>query len=93
LRACRAHVIQVLLHDPKAEGLAAVPRCAAPAVRGPRRPDQRRRRLCAVHAEKIDAAEIYAKALRALPETVDGQAPLAISDVYPVTLDELLSAV
>jgi hypothetical protein len=41
--------------------------------------------------QKIDVADLYAKALRALPETIDGQPPLPLSDVCPVTLDELLA--
>ena len=36
-------------------------------------------------------SRIYRQALRALPETMDGQAPLAMPEVCPVTLDELLS--
>jgi hypothetical protein len=40
--------------------------------------------------QKIDVADLYAKALRALLETIDGQPPLPVQDVCPVTLDELL---
>jgi hypothetical protein len=41
--------------------------------------------------QRIALERIYRQALRALPETVDGQAPLPVPDVCPVTLDELLS--
>ena len=41
--------------------------------------------------QKIDVASIYAKAVRALPETMDGQPPLPVPAVCPVTLDDLLS--
>jgi hypothetical protein len=41
--------------------------------------------------QKIDVADLYAKALRVLPETIDGQPPLPVPDVCPVTLDDLLS--
>ena len=41
--------------------------------------------------QRINLDRIYRQALRALPETVDGQAPLPVPDVCPVTLDELLS--
>ena len=41
--------------------------------------------------QRIDLAEVYRRALRALPETIDGEAPLPMPDVCPVTLDELLS--
>jgi hypothetical protein len=41
--------------------------------------------------QRIDLDRVYRQALRALPETMDGQAPLAMPEVCPVTLDELLS--
>ncbi len=41
--------------------------------------------------DRINLAKLYRHALRALPETVDGQAPLPVSETCPVTLDELLS--
>jgi hypothetical protein len=43
--------------------------------------------------QRIDVAHLYRQALRALPDTIDGQAPLPLPtpDACPVTLDELLS--
>jgi hypothetical protein len=41
--------------------------------------------------QKLDFARIYRQALRALPETIDGQPPLALPETCPVTLDELLA--
>jgi hypothetical protein len=41
--------------------------------------------------QRINLARIYARALRSLPETVDGQSPLPVPATCPVTLDELLS--
>jgi hypothetical protein len=41
--------------------------------------------------QKIDLARIYRQALRGLPDKVDGQAPLPVPEMCPVTLDELLS--
>jgi Domain of unknown function DUF29 len=41
--------------------------------------------------QRIDLARLYQRALRAVPETIDGQAPLPMPEVCPVTLDELLS--
>jgi hypothetical protein len=41
--------------------------------------------------ERIDVAKLYRPALLAMPETVDGQEPLPVLEVCPVTLDELLS--
>jgi hypothetical protein len=40
--------------------------------------------------QRIDLAGLYADALAATPEALDGQAPLPVPDVCPVTLDELL---
>jgi hypothetical protein len=41
--------------------------------------------------QRIDLARLYRRALRAVPETIDGQQPLPMSEVCPVTLDDLLS--
>ncbi len=38
----------------------------------------------------IDVADLYAKAVRAMPGTVDSQSPLPVEIECPVTLDELL---
>jgi hypothetical protein len=40
--------------------------------------------------QKIDAANLYADTLAAMPETMDGQPPLPVPETCPVTLDELL---
>ena len=41
--------------------------------------------------QRIDVAELYAKALRAMPDTIDGQPPLPVPEICPVTLDALLA--
>jgi hypothetical protein len=91
LRACRSQLLQALLHMLKAEAWPlsdAVPHWRSEAVIA---------RINAADAftpsmrQKIDIADIYAKALRALPETVDGVPPLPVLTECPVTLDELLS--
>ncbi|WP_428540317.1 DUF29 domain-containing protein [Rhodopila sp.] len=41
--------------------------------------------------QRIDLARIYRQALRSIPETMDGQPPLPLPDVCPMTLDDLLS--
>ena len=90
LRACRAQLLQALLHDLKAQ--------AWPLSRDvPHwRSEARVARINAADAyapsmrQKIDLADIYAKALRALPETMDDQPPLPVPGVCPVTLDELI---
>jgi hypothetical protein len=40
---------------------------------------------------RIDLAKLYRRALRIMPETMDGQAPLPVPAECPVTLDELLA--
>jgi hypothetical protein len=40
--------------------------------------------------QRLDIAKLYRRALRAVPDTVDGAAPLPIPATCPVTLDELL---
>lgn len=52
---------------------------------------QARRRFVPSMRQKIDIAALYADALAALPEAVDGQPPLPVPDACPVTLDELLA--
>ena len=41
--------------------------------------------------QRIDLAKLYRRALRYLPDTIDGQPPLPVPDTCPMTLDELLS--
>ena len=41
--------------------------------------------------QRLDVPGLYADALRAMPETMDEQAPLPVSATCPVTLDELLA--
>jgi hypothetical protein len=90
LRACRAHLLQALLHDLKAEAWPLsldVPHW---------RSEARVARINAADAfaasmrQKIDVADIYAKARRAMPDTIDGQPPLPVPEICEVTLDELL---
>jgi hypothetical protein len=42
-------------------------------------------------AQKLDTTGLYADALYALPETIDGVPPLPVPIECPVTLDELLA--
>ncbi len=90
LRACRSLLLQALLHDLKAAGWPTsrdVPHWQAEA---------RRFRIDAADAfapsmaPRIDIRDIYAKALRAMPSAIDGQAPLPVPLACPVTLEALL---
>jgi hypothetical protein len=52
---------------------------------------QARRRYTPSMRQRIDLAEIYADALEALPETMDGIVPGPVPAQCPLTLDELLT--
>lgn len=39
--------------------------------------------------QRIDINELYARAVRRVPKTIDGQEPLPVPTECPVTLDEL----
>lgn len=41
--------------------------------------------------QRIDLAKLYVRARRIMPDTIDGQPPLPVPEICPVTLDELLS--
>jgi hypothetical protein len=91
LRACRPLLLQALLHDLKAEAWPQsreVPHW---------RSEARVARINAADAyapsmrQRIDVPDLYAKARHAMPETIDGQPPLPVPEIYEVTLDELLS--
>jgi len=41
--------------------------------------------------QRIDIRDLYTKALRIVPETIDGQPPLPLGTDCPVTLDDLLN--
>ncbi len=90
LSAVRSLLTQALVHMLKIEAWpnsAAVPGWRSEAMRF---------RLDAAEAfapsmrQHLDVAKLYARALRILPETIDGLPPLSVPDTYAVTLDELL---
>jgi len=51
---------------------------------------QARRRAVPSMLQRIDLAGIYADALRGLPETMDGQAPMPVPESCALTIKELL---
>jgi len=91
LHAVKSLLVQALRHMLKAEAWPLsrdAPIWRADAIDFRR---QARRRFVPSMRQKIDIADLYADALAAIPETVDGVPPLPVPDVCPVTLDELLS--
>jgi hypothetical protein len=92
LRSCRSLLRQALRHMLKAE---AWPQSRdAPAWRADAIDFRRQAKdaFAPSMRQKIDVAALYADALAAMPETMDGQPPLPAPQVCPVTLDELLGA-
>jgi hypothetical protein len=89
LRSCQSLLRQALRHMLKAEAWPLsrdAPTWQADAI------DFRRQAKDAFTPsmrQRIDVARLYQEALRALPETIDGEQPLPIQSAMP-TLDELL---
>jgi len=92
LHAVESLLMQALAHMAKAEAWPAareVPHWRAEARRF--RIDAATRFAPSMR-QRLDLEKIYRRALRIIPETIDGQPPLPLlSATCPVTLDELLS--
>jgi hypothetical protein len=86
-----SHLTLAMLHDLKAEAWPLS--SAVPGWRAEARLHRRmaRRKFTPGMRQRIDVPGLYADALVGLPETIDGLAPLPMSEVCTVTLDELLS--
>ena len=90
LSAVKSWLLQAILHDLKCE--------AWPLSRDvPHwRSEARRFRADAAEAftpsmrQRIEVSQIYARALRIMPDSMDSQPPLPVPSLCPVTLDELL---
>ncbi len=91
LHAVESLLVQALRHMLKAEAWPLsldAPSWRADAIDFRR---QARRRFVPSMRQRLDVAGLYADALAAMPETIDGQPPLPMPEVCTVTLDELLS--
>jgi hypothetical protein len=91
LRACRSLLTQALLHRLKVQAWpesSAVPGWKAEAIQ---RLQDARDAFAPSMRQHLDVAELYGRALRGMPETIDGQKPLPVPAVCPVTLDQLLA--
>ncbi len=90
LRSVESLLVKALLHMLKAEAWpqsAAAPgwRAEARRFRG-----DAASRFSPSMGQRLDLAKLYARALRAMPETIDGQPPLPVPGSSVATLDELL---
>jgi hypothetical protein len=91
LRAVESHLVQALLHDLKVAAWPQsreVPHWRAEA-RGQR--DDARAAFTPSMTQRIDVAVLYRRALRRMPETIDGQPPLSVPETFLVTLGEVLT--
>ena len=88
--AVESWLFQAFLHDLKAEAWPAAR--DVPAWRGEARGfrAQARRKFRPSMRQKIDLAGIYADALAALPDSMDGHPPLPAPQSFTSTLDGLL---
>ncbi len=90
VHAVESFLVQALVHDLKAEAWPLsrdVPHWRAEARRF--RGDAASR-FAPSMTQRLDLAKIYRRALRAMPDTIDGQPPLPVPPVCAVTLDELI---
>jgi uncharacterized protein DUF29 len=90
LHAVESLLLRALVHMLKAEAWPTAP--AVPHWQAEARlfRAQAANRFAPSMRQRINLARIYRQALRALPETNDGLAPLPVPETCPVTLDELL---
>ncbi len=93
LAAVELLLFQALVHMLKADAWPSS--MAAPSWRADARGFrvQARRRFAPSMRQGIDVAGLYADALRALPETIDGQPPVLLPAECGVTLDQLLGEI
>lgn len=93
VRGVASHLVQALLHDLKAEAWPLsreVPHWRAEA-RGQR--DEAREAYAPAMADlkELKVARLYRRALRQMPDSIDGVPPLPVPSECPVTLEELLA--
>jgi hypothetical protein len=91
VRAVRSHIVQALLHDLKAEAWPDSREVPHWRAESRLHRDEARDDYLASMAAKIDMAKLYQRALRGMPDTLDGQPPLPVPETCPTTLDELLN--
>jgi Domain of unknown function DUF29 len=93
LRGVASHLVQALLHNLKADAWPLSPE--VPHWRAEARGQRDEARAAYAPSMKdrpeLDLTMLYRRALRRMPATIDGVAPLPVSQVCPVTLEKLLA--
>ena len=91
LHAVESFLVQALVHMLKAEAWPLARDVAHWQAEARRFRGDAAARFVPSMRQRIDMVKLYRRALRAVPDTVDGTAPLPIPTTCPVALDELLS--
>jgi hypothetical protein len=91
LHAVESLLAQALAHMLKAEAWPLSREVPGWQAEARRFRDDAAARFSPSMRQRIDVAKLYRRALRILPDTIDGLQPLPVPEVCPVTLDELLS--
>jgi len=91
LHAVELFLVQALAHMLKAEAWPTSHEVPGWRAEARRFRDDAASRFVPSMRQRIDMAKLYRRALRALPETIDGQASLPVPENCSVTLDQLLS--
>jgi len=91
LHAVELFLVQALAHMLKAEAWPTSHEVPGWRAEARRFRDDAASRFVPSMRQRIDRAKLYRRALRALPDTIDGQASLPVPENCSVTLDQLLS--
>jgi len=91
VHAVRSYLVRALEHDLKAEAWPLSQEVPHWRVEAERFRQDAKERFTASMRREIDMAALYKRALRLLPKTIDGLAPLPVPEACPVTLDEMLA--
>jgi hypothetical protein len=91
LRAVNSLLVQALTHDLKASAWPLSREVLGWRAEARRFRGDAADRFTPAMRQRIDLASLYRRALRAMPEAIDGQKPLPVPETCPVTLDELLA--
>jgi hypothetical protein len=91
LHAVELFLVQALAHMLKAEAWPTSHEVPGWRAEARRFRDDAASRFVPSMRQRIAMAKLYRRALRALPDTIDGQASLPVPENCSVTLDQLLS--
>jgi Domain of unknown function DUF29 len=91
LHAVESQLVQAMRHLLRAEAWPLSRDAPSWRAEAQLHRDAARRRFAPSMRQRIDIASLYADAVRALPEKLDGLDPLPVPAACPVTLDEMLS--